>query len=207
MYILKYIYFTIILKPIAILLYYLVSYFSSPYVFINEKSYISCGSNRDVFYHPNDNKKIIKTMKKSRNNIFEKIWNANMENYRSYLFFGNMKYAPKNYGLINTNLGIGVVYELIKDYDNNISKNIKFYMNNNKISTNLVQQLIDMHNYYFINYDILIGVNRGNHLIQKISKDEFKIIIVDDHDIFREHKFCKSKDIVIKRVNKLLKKN
>ena len=205
MYILKYIYFTIILKPIIIILYYFVGFFFSPYVFINEKLYMSNGSKRNVYFHPNDNNKIIKIIKKERTNILEKIWNNNMENYRSYIIFGNIKIKSMNNGLIKTNLGIGIVYDLIKDYDNNISKNLKFWIKKNKISKNLIEQLIDINKYYYTNYDILIHINKFNYLVQKISKDEIRVVLIDGYDSFLYNKFCKNKDVVIKRVYKLIK--
>ncbi|WP_417884140.1 YrbL family protein [Vibrio rumoiensis] len=38
-----------------------------------------------------------------------------------------MQKPPKCIGLIDTNLGDGLVYELIKDYDGNRSKSLAYY--------------------------------------------------------------------------------
>ena len=163
-YILKYIYFTIILKPITIILYYLVGSFFSSYVIINKKLYLSSGSRRKVYIHPNDNNKIIKINKEGY------IWNNNMENFRSYLFMSKLKYISKNYGLINTNLGIGVVYELIRDYDNNISKTAHYYLQNNIYKDEIIKQLKDYYKEFYENHDIIIHNNKRNIFSKKIFK-------------------------------------
>ena len=63
-YILKYIYFVIILKPITILLYYFFGLFLSYYVFINKKKlYFSSGTRRTIFIHPIYNNRVIKISK------------------------------------------------------------------------------------------------------------------------------------------------
>lgn len=181
-YILKYIYFTIILKPITIILYYLVGSFFSSYVIIDKKLYLSSGNRRNVYIHPNDNNKIIKINKEGY------IWNNNMENYRSYLFMSKLNYISKNYGLTSTNLGIGIVYELIRDYDNNISKTVHYYLQNNIYNDEIINQLKKYYKEFYENYDIIIHNNKSNILVKKISNEKIKLVIIDGYDTFLDSK-------------------
>ena len=177
-YILKYILFLFLLKPITIVLYYFVGYFFSPYVIINKKK-ISCGCRRNVFIHPVDNNKIIKINKENN------FWNNNMENFRSYLFIPYLKHTPKNYGLINTNLGIGIQYELIRDYDSNISKTVLYYLEINKYTEEIKKQLKICFDFYSKNYDIIIEHNNErNFVVQRISENKIRLVIVDGYDTF-----------------------
>ena len=160
-YTLKYIYFTVILKPITIILYYFIGNFYTNYVSINKNLYLSSGERRNIFVHPIDNNKIIKI---SKENYF---WNNNMENFRSYLFMPKLKYIPKNYGLIKTNLGIGIQYELIKDYDNNISKTAYHYLKIDKYTEEIKEQLKICFDFYYKNYDIVIHNNKKKFCCSK----------------------------------------
>ena len=184
-YILKYIYFVIILKPITILLYYFVGLFFSPNVYIDKKLYLSCGKRRNVYIHPKDNNKIIKINKENY------IWNNNMENFRSYMFMPYLKYTPKNHGLINTNLGIGIVYQLVRDYDGNISKPAFYYLQKNKYEKQILEQYQKIKKYFYNDYDLVIeNCNKyKNCLVQIVSKNEIKIVIVDGYDSFLFNKF------------------
>jgi len=185
LYILKYFYFVFILKPITILLYYFVGYFLSPYVHINRKLYLSYGARRNIFIHPNNKNMIIKISKENY------IWNNNIENFRSYLFMPNLEYTPKNYGLINTNLGIGVVYSLIRDYDGKISKTAFYYLQKNKYEKDILDQYKKIKTFFNDNYDLVIeNCNKyKNIVVQIVADDEIKIIIVDGYDSFLFNKF------------------
>ena len=186
-FLLKYIYFVVILKPITILLYYIIGNFFSPYIPIDDKLYFTCGCRRKVYIHPNDNDKIIKISKEEKPGNKKKgyIWNNNMENYRSYLFMPYLKFIPKNYGLIKTNYGIGVVYELIRDYDGNISKTVRYYLGKNIYKDEIMKQLKIYKQYYWMNYNIILKPITINILVKRISKNEIKLVFVDEYDEFK----------------------
>ena len=144
---------------------------------LTEKLYISEGNSRVCYIHPNNNNlciKINKDFKRSNQNTPEYYYLKLKKNKSA------LQKLPKCIGLIDTNLGDGLVYELIKDYDGNRSKSLAYYYKKNEISKPETQSMIMELYHYCLKSNILIyDANMSNILLQKLDNDHINLRIID----------------------------
>ena len=178
--------YVVLLKPFFIFFYYTAIFGTK--ISITDELYLDEGTSRKVYIHPLDNTKCIKIAKKNgkRYSVF---WNENMMNYRFHLLYKISKSIVKYYGTINTNLGIGLVFELVKDYDKNISRTLEYYNNNTSFFKN-PERLIELNNKIIDLKKDVVNVNSKadsdyydglNIIVKKLSKDKFDIICIDGY--------------------------
>ena len=136
------------------------------------------GKERACFLHPLDPKKIIKISTgtediQTRREItfFEDLQKRRVFDYR---------HLPHYYGTVETNLGRGLVFELICDANGEISRSLQWYLENGIVISQAESLLRELKQYML---DNLIIFNHdlfsGNLLLQKNSDDSAKLIIID----------------------------
>lgn len=139
---------------------------------------IAQGRERTCFLHPEDPAKIIKvsigteTTQSTREiKFFEDLEKFGLSNYR---------HLPRYHGTIETNLGHGLVVDLICDHDGSISKSLEWHIDNGisiaeaeKYLEELRRYLLD--NLIIFNHDLCCA----NLLLQKISADSAHLVIID----------------------------
>lgn len=139
---------------------------------------IGAGKERTCYIHPDDPGKAIKisgtkTSKQTKREI---------KLYKSLLKRKDIQYAhlPKFYGTVKTNLGKGFVVDLIRDYDNEISKPLLWYLKQGYPITKFEPYLDEVKN-YLINNLIIINhdLYEGNLLFQKLTKNKARLVIID----------------------------
>ena len=146
-----------LLKFIYIFTYYLAHFFKKEYN-LEKRNILFQYYRNTIYLHPEDENKFI-IISHSKN-----LFDSNVEIYRFNLLNLNLSntkykdfYLPKYYGRIRTNKGIGLVYDLIRDFDNSISifeeKNKTFAYIEKKISNNLSKKYLlnnyaNLFNYY-----------------------------------------------------------
>lgn len=153
-------------------------------IFLSDKQYISEGKTRQCYIHPENNKLCIKVMKpmhknakflKKEINYYKKIQNRNKKHFLTFF--------AKYHGTVETNMGIGYLYSLVKDYDGKISLPLKHYLETRLISefpNNLSKNaLTDLKNqmvkYRVFGYDVY-----HNNLLCKLkSKNDIELVLVD----------------------------
>jgi len=145
---------------------------------LSDKYLIDVGTNRACYEHPNDQNKCIKIVisgnnKESKQEI----------KYYKYLIKKNIawKHIARYYGLIETNLGIGEVVELIRDFDGNISKPLSYYIiKNSLIESNILESLlVNLKNYLFQEKIIVKDLNVVNIVYKKVTHDDSILVIID----------------------------
>jgi hypothetical protein len=89
-------------------------------------SLVGKGLHREVYVHPDDENKCVKVV----------VLRGEKETKREqayYRFLQNKDIGwnslPRFYGNIDTNLGSGAVFDLVRDEDGNVSKTFEFYLN------------------------------------------------------------------------------
>ncbi|RLA82595.1 MAG: hypothetical protein DRG78_06760 [Epsilonproteobacteria bacterium] len=145
---------------------------------LNKENIIAKGGERNCYLHPLDNKKLIKIIhakgKHGNQNKLEQI-------YMSYLNKNqiDLSHIAKYYGEVDTNIGTGLIYEKIMDYDNKETKSLRYYVAKNQLPNN-IDNLIDNLKLYLEKNNILF-VDNGliNIFCQKITKDKYKLVIID----------------------------
>ncbi len=149
------------------------------YIELEKKDIIAKGGERSCFLHPNDNKKLIKIIyvKDSHNqqNKLEHIYMSYLEKKRT-----NLNQVAKYYGEINTNFGIGLIFERITDYDNQPSKSFRYYIANKLIPIELQKNLLNELKLYLEKNSILfVDTSMTNVFCKKIDPLNYKLIIID----------------------------
>ena len=96
-------------------------------VVLNEKQFIGKGSERACYIDPRDENKVIKvvhvTISLNNQNELDYI-------YMKYLIKKNsdLSLLPRCYGYVDTNLGQGLIFDRIIDFDLEPSKSFRYYM-------------------------------------------------------------------------------
>ena len=148
-------------------------------IILNEDHFLSKGGERNCYIHPNDNSKVIKIVHRQEKH--------NEQNKLEYMYYNylekknvSLKYLSKCFGFVDTNLGEGLVFERILDFDNTPSKSFKVYLQNKSFNKLLENSLVNNLKKYLFENDILfIDVDLSNVFCQKISNDKYKLVIID----------------------------
>jgi len=202
----SYIFFCHILKPIYLIYFYYNIYFSEK-IYLTNKNYLSKGRFKKVFIHPNDNNKCIKVLHQKNG-----LWDIINEEFRFFIINEKTNNLPFFYQVIQTNLGNGLVFELIRDYNGKLSLTLNEYIEilKNKDDNfkknfifNFEKFTFNHINKYLSNYQ-----HFNNIMIKFINDNEYRFIVIDDYDYNNKY-YLNSEYIkkdVLRFVNKLKNK-
>jgi hypothetical protein len=145
---------------------------------VDENLFIGEGRNRKCYIHPSDKNLCIKISSKKglRSSNREKRY------FKRLHFFGkNMSMISDYKGSIKTDIGEGELFELITDYDGNISKNLKYYLelNNDDINEQIIEQIEALRVYLVTEYILISDLGSENILLQKDSNNNLKLMAID----------------------------
>ncbi|MCT7645982.1 YrbL family protein [Aliarcobacter butzleri] len=147
---------------------------------LREKFLIGEGGERLVYVHPNDSKKVIKILKPNLNK--HNFQNDLEFKYYSFLIKKNKDFSniTKCFGYIDTNLGKGLVFERVIDYDGKDSKYFKYYLKKHFFTEDQEKSLLNnLKNFLENNQILFIDCNTQNVFCKKISEDKYTLIIYD----------------------------
>jgi hypothetical protein len=139
---------------------------------------IGKGRERSCYVHPEDPRKAIKIC---HSDVREQT-NREIRFYRklSKQVAAREDHIPKFYGLCDTNLGKGIVVDLIRNYDGEISRPMNWYLSQG-LPIERFEACLEELRYSFLqnliifNHDMTIG----NMLVQKSSLTEAGLIVID----------------------------
>jgi hypothetical protein len=152
---------------------------------IKTSSYVAEGKHRACYIHPQNENLCIKVLLPSKSGGALEEAKREAKYYR-FLEKKNVPWTmlPKFYGEITTNLGRGYVFDLVRDYDGNISKNLTYYLSNTKLSQNHAKALsvaFDLLNEYLLQWKVItLNIQARNLVFKRTSADEGQLVIVDD---------------------------
>jgi hypothetical protein len=150
---------------------------------LTQDYFIARGGERDCYHHPFDATKVIKILYK-RNGVFAYNGTRNQIEYKYFQFLKKAKvpftHISKSYNYLDSNLGRGLIYEKICDYDGKISlsflKVIRERLINEDVENFLLKELKD----YLFKYNILfIDCGIDNLLCCEYEKGKYKLVIID----------------------------
>lgn len=149
-------------------------------LFLDNSLLIAKGGERACYVHPNDDTKVIKI-------LYSNLDKHNNQNKLEFIYMNYLKkkkvdisYVTDCYGYIQTNLGEGLVFDRVLDYDGIPSKSFRYYLANKMISEELQQKLLDeLKNNIQENLILFIDTSLTNIFCQKIADNQYKLIIVD----------------------------
>ncbi|MCW8329579.1 YrbL family protein [Photobacterium sp. SDRW27] len=142
---------------------------------------IGKGTERECYRHPTATNQCIKIR-------WNKQRKAN-ESVREYLYF---KYFCKSRLLdipiakplnwVETNRGKGLIYELITDYDQQISRSLKYMLENDLITRDLAAEKLVQLREQLIHHNIAVtDVTKQNVACQFITPTEFRLVLIDGY--------------------------
>lgn len=147
-------------------------------IILNDDLFIGEGMGRKCYIHPENNNLCIKiaSPRGKRSSEREKSYFKRLHWYgKSFEHIADYK------GSIDTNNGSGDLYELVRDYDGNISKNLEYYfdMNDKKITSKMLGLIEDLRVYLKEQYILFSDLDMDNMLVQKIDEKSWKLVMID----------------------------
>jgi PhoP regulatory network protein YrbL len=142
---------------------------------------IGKGLHRECFIHPEDINKCIKVV----------VYGNQQETDREqsyYHFLKKQKIAwdmlPKFYGNIDTNMGLGAVFDLIRDHNGQISNSLEHFLKDKEFVSNNRQSLLKALNNlkaYLLTYNIItMPIKSKNVLYQRTSDSNGVLHVIDN---------------------------
>ena len=139
---------------------------------------IGQGRERTCYVHPDDPTKLIKVSKPE----------TDTQTRREIAFYQKLKnpdkieftHIPRFYGQAKTSQGNGILVDLIRDADGEVSRSMRWYLEHD-ISIRTFEPYLQelkqylLKNLVIINHDLVLG----NLLFQKFSQDEARLVIID----------------------------
>lgn len=146
-------------------------------IFLCEKDIIGRGMNKIVYYHPKDKNKCIKF---SLNNSDETDIQYEIKFRKSCKQkVEQSELLTKYFGIVETNLGRGYVFELVRDFDGELSETFETLLRRDIKSPKVFEVLEMFKEKLFEEVMIISPIFSNNILVQKISEQEIRIRIVD----------------------------
>jgi hypothetical protein len=152
-------------------------------IILNKKHYIAEGLERICYYHPTNLNLCIKIGKigvdVKRLDFEVSYYNKISNKYKNYEYEFHTKY----YGKIQTNLGIGYVYDIVRDQKSNkISLTLRDYLltKNSPINDSIIKMALNRLKSCMIRNKIFVGDLRARNLCCKIMNDNsIELIVID----------------------------
>ncbi|RBQ29852.1 YrbL family protein [Aliarcobacter vitoriensis] len=143
--------------------------------------FIAKGGERDCYSNPLDFTKVIKVLHTYNN---ENNRNQNDLDYRYFKFLEKLKvpfsHISKTYGYVDTNLGKGLVFDKVCDYNGKISMTFLDTIIKDKFTKEQEDLLVeDLRNYLFENNVLFIDIGLYNILCCEYEKCKYKLVIID----------------------------
>ncbi|RLA48020.1 MAG: hypothetical protein DRR06_00870 [Gammaproteobacteria bacterium] len=148
---------------------------------INSSALIGKGLHRECYVHPQDKNLCIKVA------VNENIKETQREQkYYRFLKRKNICWdmLPKFYGNIDTNMGSGAVFDMIRNHDASVSKTLEHYLDSNENTEShyagLVQSLALLKAYLLTENIITMTIKPKNILYQELDAENGRLFIVDN---------------------------
>ena len=171
---------------------------------LNENKLIGVGSERKCYFHPRDKRKCIKITYKFGRRTASRC----KREIKYSLKYSNLPYdlpsIPQYFGTVNTNLGCGHVFELVLDYDGNISKKLSEYIKTNGPNNSLKGKISSLYRSFLQSRVLVSDLHPGNLLLQMPSVDDYHLVMIDGYGNSDFIKICDYSRFFLKK--KLMRK-
>lgn len=147
-------------------------------IHLEESQIIGTGGYRTVYAHPdypNQCFKVQKNKKFKENNVDIK-YHLHLKNRKA-----SFQHIAQFQGEVNTNKGKAVIFTLVKDYDNTVSRTLRYYLeqNNDELDKSIAQNLLQLRQYLLKERVVFVDVNPANIVLCKTNSTDIKLIIID----------------------------
>ncbi|WP_158224651.1 YrbL family protein [Agaribacterium haliotis] len=136
------------------------------------------GKERACYVHPDDSSKAVKVLLGDESTQMQR-------EIRIYEYLNKNKAVPYKripayYGTVETNLGTGYVFDLVRDADGQVSKSLKWYLQHGSSPKDFKRQLKNLRR-YFLKYKVIFNhdMYEGNILVRITKKGRRKLVVID----------------------------
>lgn len=150
-------------------------------VYLSENLFIGQGAHRNCYIHSEDKDLCVKIPKSGHLKEMrrEQKYYEKLEHRRI-----SWEMIPKFHGTIDTNLGEGAVFDLVRDFDGEVSKDLAYYFNleqdeNIKVS-GLKDAILNLREYVHEEKILTMALKERNILFKRESLISGRLVIVDD---------------------------
>ena len=146
---------------------------------LKDSDLISAGQTRQVYQHPEFENLCVKVLISEES---KRVQRRECRYYRS-LQRRNADFSmvAQMRGVVDTNRGQGVVFDLIKDFDGNVSKTLRHYLlKNEEPLTQLVIETIEaIKKNFYDNGIVFYDLNTSNILLQRVDEQTHRGVLID----------------------------
>ena len=148
-------------------------------IILNKNLFLARGGERDCYILPDDNNKIVKILHlKGKHNNQNELEYQYMKHIEKNL--KDFSHIVRCYGFIDTNLGKGLVFDRVLDYDGEQSRCFRYTVLKKILTREHELKLVEELKQYILKNNILfIDATLVNILCQRVSDKEYKLIIID----------------------------
>lgn len=144
---------------------------------------INRGANRDCYQHPDDPGRCIKLNRgdgDGKREGMNEVEHAHYTALSERLGKAFYRHAPKGYGMVETNLGTGPCFELIRDADGARSTRLRDYLLEERNTLEHVMKLIDeLEAFVNKNQLAIFDLNTHNLLVRRDTDGQEHLVIID----------------------------
>ena len=135
------------------------------------------GNHKVVYAHPSDRNLCVKLLFTTPDSDFDREMK-----YRRALGkrAESMTLLTKYYGEIETNLGVGYVFERVIDFDGSNSRTVLDHIQNPRDTNDLIDLLLQFKRAFIGERFVAAGMDPDNFMVRRISERERRIKIIDN---------------------------
>ena len=139
---------------------------------------IGVGQERVCYRHPVDTNKVIKIQKGESDKQTRR--ELELYNNLSRREMSNYEHIPRYYGKAQTNLGEGIVVDLVADFDGAVSKSLWWHFEQGYPVAEFLPYLDELRQYLLDNLIVFsVDMGRYNILFQKTSPRQARLVVID----------------------------
>ncbi|MGP3590812.1 YrbL family protein [Vagococcus sp. WN89Y] len=145
------------------------------------KNKIGSGRHRQCYNHPHDNDKCIKVLYNPDDGGIKEVKRETSYYRRKSSQIQACQAVPNYYGKIKTDRGHGHIFDLVRDYDGQVSKSLEYYIQRNEITGHELQLKLKELRHSLIKSGIsTMTLKEYNILYRKTAPDEGYLMVIDN---------------------------
>ena len=146
---------------------------------LTRKDYIAQGTNRACYIDPDNLNRCIKV-------TISKDFSESKKEIKYYEFLKkrgvSFKFIANYYGVVETSLGDGAVFDLVRDFNGEISKTLSSYLQKDELTKEILNPIVllkELREFTSKEKIVVKDLNTKNMLYQKIDEKSGKLILID----------------------------
>ena len=141
---------------------------------LNQRGYITEGSQRLLYRHPENPELCIKIPKAESNGRY-----ISREIKYTKKYQNKINNIPSFHGEIHTDLGTGYIFDLVKNHDGSVAQTLRDYVDGGADIAIIRQKIEQLYALLLEKHIIVSDLHAGNILVRHITDSDYDLWIVD----------------------------